>query len=254
MNIDLEKIPRHVAIIMDGNRRWAKAKGKNAFAGHKFVLENRVEELIEVAGELGIEYITFWAWSSENWKRGEEEVGGIMKLFRLALKRYAMKMIKKGARLKVIGDMEKFPRDIRKGIKEIVEKSKGNDKITVTFALNYGGRDEILRAIKRLLEESNKQPSQRAGRQATSDKSVEQEVLERYLDTNGMPDPDLIIRPGGTKRLSGFMLWQSEYSELYFTDVLMPDFGKEEFAKALGEYGTRERRFGGGKFGEYGRK
>jgi len=170
-------------------------------------------------------------------------VGGVMQLFRFALARKAKQMIERGARLRVIGDIGKFPSDIRQGIEAMMESSKDNKAIKVTFGLNYGGRDELLRAINKLLNETK-----------TTENKIErfkEEDVERYLDTTGMPDPDLIIRTGGTKRLSGFMLWQAEYSELYFTEVLMPEFGVEELRKAVGEFGRRERRFGGGEFGEY---
>jgi len=237
------KIPKHVAIIMDGNRRWAAEKGKNPFLGHKKVVAEVLEELIEEAGKLGIEYITFWAWSTENWSRGKEEVGGVMKLFRFALARKAKQMIERGARLRVIGDIAKFPEDIRQGIEVMMESSKDNKAIKVTFGLNYGGKDELLRAINKLLNETKTTENKV--------KKIKEEDVERHLDTAGMPDPDLIIRTGGTKRLSGFMLWQAEYSELYFTEVLMPEFGVEELRKAVGEFGRRERRFGGGEFGEY---
>jgi undecaprenyl diphosphate synthase len=223
---------------MDGNRRWAAAHGLPVFGGHKKVLTERIEPLIEHAGELGIKYITFWAWSSENWNRPEIEVKGIMRLFRLALERYARKMIAKGARLRVIGDMEKFPKDIQKGLREMMEISKDNTAITVTFALNYGGRDELLRSFNKIAKELSVFSDQLS--------EINKNLIEENLDTVGMPDPDLIIRPGGTKRLSGFMLWQSEYAELYFTDVLMPDFDNDQFDLALADYATRERRFGGG--------
>ena len=216
-------LPSHVAIIMDGNRRWAKARHLPAVAGHRAAVEGRLEELIDHAGHLGIPYITFWAFSTENWERPKDEVKGIMGIFRMALAKYAEKMIKKGARLKVIGDMSKFDKDIREGLEKFIKMSESNNKITVTFALNYGGRDEIRRAVKG---------------------AENKEEFEKYLDTAGMPDPDLIIRTGGEQRLSGFMLWQAEYSELYFTKVLMPDFDAEEMDKALEEYGERERRRG----------
>lgn len=237
MNIDPNKLPSHVAIIMDGNRRWAKEKGLPIVAGHRKVVQERIEELIEAAGQLGIEYITFWAWSSENWKRPGAEVSGIMKLFRWALKNKAEKMIQKGARLKVIGDISLFEPDIRAGIEEMMAKSKDNRKITVTFGLNYGGRDEILRAIQRL--NSQIQDSQ------IKIEDLDQQKFSNFLDTAGMPDPDLIIRPGREQRLSGFMLWQAEYAELVFPDVCMPDFGKDEFIKVIEWFGGRERRYGG---------
>ena len=227
--------PQHVAIIMDGNRRWAKARHLPAVVGHRKVVEGRIEELIDHAGHLGISHITFWAFSTENWNRPEDEVRGHMDLFRLALSKYAQKMIDKGARLRVIGDLSRFESDIKTGLENFITASEKNNKITVTFALNYGGRDEIVRATQRLLEEvqSSKFKVQ-----------IKEEDLEQNLDTVGMPDPDLIIRTGGEQRLSGFMLWQCEYSEFYFTDVLMPDFDSKQFDLAIEEFEKRERRKG----------
>lgn len=219
---------QHIAIIMDGNRRWAKAHGLPAVMGHKKVVEERVEELIEHAGKLHIPYITFWAFSTENWDRTEDEVLGIMNLFRWAFTHKAKSLVEKGARLRVIGDMSRFDPDIRQGIEIWMEKSKSNTAITVTFALNYGGRDEIIRAINKL----------------PKDQPVTQEEFEKQLDTAGMPDPDLIIRTSGEQRLSGFLPWQSVYSEFYFTDILMPDFDTHAFDAALAEYATRQRRHG----------
>lgn len=219
--IDKTKIPKHVAIIMDGNRRWAKAKGLGAVAGHAFAVDSVVEQLIERAGEMGIEYLTMWAFSTENWKRDEQEVNGIMNLFRKALMTKVEKFIAKGARLKMIGDISKFAPDIQEGMKKAMQVSEKNDKITVTFALNYGGRDEIQRAV---------------GKGGAD--------FEKHLDTVGMPDPDLIVRTGGEQRLSGFMMWQSAYSELYFTETLFPDFGPEQLDMAIEEYQGRQRRFG----------
>ncbi len=219
--LDKTKLPKHVAIIMDGNRRWAKKQGLAAIAGHAYAVDEVVEKLIERAGELGIEYLTMWAFSTENWKRDKEEVSALMNLFRKALMTKVQRFIEKGARLRLIGDISKFAPDIQEGMKKAIEESRKNTKITVTFALNYGGRDEIKRAVVK--------------------GGVE---FENYLDTAGMPDPDLIIRTGGEQRLSGFLLWQSAYSELYFTEVLFPDFTAEELDKAVEEYQTRQRRFG----------
>lgn len=233
----VDNLPQHVAIIMDGNRRWAKAKGLPVAAGHKVVVDKRIEELIERAGELGIAYITFWAWSSENWSRPELEVGAVMQLFRYALKRKAKKMIERGARLRVIGNWRAFDEDIVMGIEEMLNESAKNTKVNVTFGLNYGGRDEILRSFSKILKSTdNNQPTTI---------NLNQEIFSSFLDTAGMPDPDLIIRTGGEQRLSGFMLWQAQYSELFFPDTLMPDFGKAELDKALEEYVCRQRRFGG---------
>ncbi len=218
----------HVAIIMDGNRRWAKQRNLPPVMGHKKVVEERVEELIEHAGSLHIPYITFWAFSTENWNRQAEEVGGIMNLFRWAFAHRAEKLVKKGARLQVIGDINKFDDDIKQNIEKWIKKSQTNTAITVTFALNYGGRDEILRAINSL----------------PKDQTITEEIFSKHLDTASTPDPDLIIRTSGEQRLSGFLPWQSIYSEFYFTNTLMPDFDATEFDKALEEFVTRQRRHG----------
>ncbi|MEI8232364.1 MAG: polyprenyl diphosphate synthase [bacterium] len=222
--VDKTKIPQHVAIIMDGNRRWAKKQGLNAVGGHNFVVDKIVEPIIERCGELGIKYLTLWAFSTENWKREESEVSGIMQLFKRALMEKMNSFIKKGARLKMIGDLSKFSPELQEGMAKAMKDSEMNDKITVTLAINYGGRDEIYRAIEK---------SKTSGKQ-----------LEECLDTAGMPDPDLIIRTGGEQRMSGFMMWQSAYSELYFTETLMPEFTVEKFDEAIEEFKGRQRRFG----------
>jgi undecaprenyl diphosphate synthase len=196
--------------------------------GHKKVVEERVEELIEHAGKLHIPCVTFWAFSTENWNRAEDEVSGIMNLFRWAFANKAKSLVEKGARLRVIGDMSRFDADIRQGIETWMEKSKTNTGITVTFALNYGGRNEIIRAINQL----------------PKDHTITPEEFSNYLDTAGTPDPDLIIRTSGEQRLSGFMPWQSVYSEFYFTNTLMPDFDTHAFDEALEEFTTRQRRHG----------
>lgn len=229
-------IPRHVGIIMDGNRRWAKKRGLVAIKGHAFATDTVVEKLIERAGNLGIEYLTMWAFSTENWKRDKEEVSALMNLFRKALATKVDKFIEKGARLRLIGDMERFAPDIREGMLRAIEKSKNNTKITVTFALNYGGRDEILRGIRKILSDKSQI--------YTNVHKLDENEFERYLDTAGMPDPDLIIRTGGSYRLSGFMPWQSVYSELYFTETLFPEFDEKELDKAIREFQSRQRRFG----------
>lgn len=218
---DTKTIPAHIAVIMDGNRRWAKAKGLPAIAGHAYAVEKTVEALIERAGEMGVKYLTMWAFSTENWGRAEDEVTGLMNLFRKAIETKAGRFIAKGARLRLIGDMSRFSEDIQVGMKRVIAESEKNEKITVTFALNYGGRDEIKRAV------------QKGG--------VD---FEKHLDTAGMPDPDLIIRTGGDYRLSGFLMWQAAYSELYFTETLFPDFTPEKFDEAVEEYQSRQRRFG----------
>lgn len=229
--LDNTKIPTHVAIIMDGNRRWAKKQGLSAVGGHNYVVDKIIEPIIERCGELGIEYLTLWAFSTENWNREGSEVSGIMQLFKRALMEKVETFIKKGARLKMIGDISKFSPDLQEGMKRAMRASEKNNKITVTFALNYGGRDEIIRAVKKWEQDEIRG-------------ELNQDELAKYLDTNGMPDPDLIIRTGGEQRMSGFMMWQSAYSEYYFTETLMPDLSVEKFDDAIEDFQSRQRRFG----------
>lgn len=229
-------VPQHVAIMMDGNRRWAKKQGLAAIAGHAYAVDKVVEELIERAGEMGIKYLTLWAFSTENWKRDSEEVSGLMNLFRKALMTKVKRFIQKGARLKMIGDISRFAPDIQEGMRKAMKESEENTKITVTFALNYGGRDEILRAIGEMINDP--------ARSDLVGLRLQDQTLEKYLDTAGMPDPDLIIRTGGEMRTSGFMMWQSAYSEFYFTEKLFPEFSPLELEKAIAEYQKRQRRFG----------
>lgn len=231
-----ESVPQHVAIIMDGNRRWARQQGLPVSAGHKRVVDVVIEELIETAAELEIPYITFWAWSSENWRRPELEVTGIMNLFRWGLKRKMKRFIERGARLNVIGNWQALESDIVEGIQAALDASRDNTRITVTFAINYGGRDELLRAIKKL--ETDVHGSN------LEIQNLDTHTFSQYLDTNELPDPDLIVRPGGEQRLSGFLLWQAEYSELMFPTVMMPDFRKDNFLEVIEAYGQRKRRFG----------
>jgi undecaprenyl diphosphate synthase len=217
-------VPKHVAIIMDGNRRWARKQGLSIIKGHRKVAEEMIERLADFAIAEGIEYLTLWAFSTENWQRPKDELDGIMALFRETFATSAKKLHKKGVRVAVVGDLSRFPKDISEGVEFWVKETEANHKLIVTFALNYGGRDDIKRAVK-----------------------LGGEEFENFLDTKKMinlPDPDFLIRPGGEKRLSGFLTWQTVYTELYFTDVLMPDFDEKEFSKALEDYAQRQRRFG----------
>ncbi len=239
--IDTTKIPQHVAIIMDGNRRWAKKQGLAIIAGHAYAVENMVEKLIERAGELGVKYLTLWAFSTENWGREKDEVSGLMNLFRKALVTKVKKFIQKGARLKMIGDMSKFALDLQVGMRKAMEESEKNDKITVTFALNYGGRDEIVRAVNKYLSTCEDSPRRMTYKDCPQ---ITEQDLEKYLDTAGMPEPDLIIRTGGEMRTSGFLMWSGAYSELYFTETLFPDFDASELDKVIEDYQSRQRRFG----------
>lgn len=229
-----ENLPKHIAFIMDGNRRWAREKGLSPLKGH-LVGEERIEPLIDYAIKIGIPYLTFWAFSTENWNRNKKEVQFLLNLFRENLSKRVDKYHQKNVRLNIIGNLLDFPQDIQKRVKEWMEKTKNNTKITVNVALSYGGRDEIISAINKWHESVK--------RQEQSVKLIKEE-FEKYLDTAGQPDPDLMIRTGGEIRLSGFLMWQLEYSELYFTNTLWPDFTPEEFTKALIEYQKRQRRFG----------
>jgi undecaprenyl diphosphate synthase len=223
---------KHVALIMDGNRRWAKGKKLPAFAGHQKGYQ-QIEKIVNRADELGIGYITFWAFSTENWKRGKDEVTYLFNLFRKVLKGKLLdKLIDKNGRIYVLGNISAFPKDLQKEIARVIEESKDNTGIQINIALNYGGREEILHAVGKLVSEKIDQDE------------ITEELFSQYLYTNGQPDPDLIIRTGGSSRLSGYLPWQSVYSELYFTDIYWPDFGVKEFDLAIEEYERRERRFG----------
>lgn len=235
----MKDLPKHVAIIVDGNRRWARKRGLPELAGHKRVTNDIIEPLIYRCIDLGIPYITFWCFSTENWKRGKRFANALFGLLREGFKRNIEKYNKAGMRLNTIGDLSKLPKDLVKVIEEWREESKKNKKIAVTMALNYGGRDEIVRAANRLLDRKDR-PFRKKGRSFL----VTEEEFEKYLDTRGMPDVDLIIRTGGAKRMSGFLPWQSVYAEYYSTKVLMPDFTVKEFNRALEDYSRRQRRFG----------
>lgn len=227
---------KHLAIIMDGNRRWARAKGLGAVNGHEHVVNNVIEPIVDRCIELKIPYLSMWAFSTENWDRDKSELNAIMNLFRKAFEKKVEDLHRKGVKLQILGEIDRFPKDIAEQAKRWVEISKNNTKITVNFALNYGGRDEIVRAVKKMIRS--------VAPKALLEDEVNEKILQSFLDTAPMPDPDLIIRSGGQLRLSGFMPWQSVYSELYFTDVLMPDFGAAELDKALEDYQNRQRRFG----------
>ncbi len=243
MHLDLQKLPRHVAIIMDGNRRWARAQGKNPVEGHKYVTDYVIEALADRCIELGIPYLTLWAFSTENWDRDQAELKALMQIFRLGFQKKTKEwMLKKGIKIKVLGELDRFPKDIADMCRDWMESSKTNTKLTITFALNYGGRDEVKRAFNRILNE--KKELHKSGELTEKDWQVTEEEIGAHLDTANTPDPDLIIRPGGQFRLSGFMPWQSVYSELYFSEVLMPDFSADELDKALLDFTERQRRFG----------
>lgn len=230
------KIPNHVAIILDGNGRWAKAKGMPRNYGHTAGSKN-VEVICEEAYNMGISYLTVYAFSTENWSRPKDEVAALMKLLRSYMKTCLKTAAKNRMCVKVIGDKTKLDEDMQLRIKELEEQTKDNDGLHFQVALNYGSRDEILRAVNHILEDSHQ------GK--LKDSVITEDILESYLDTKGIPDPDLLIRTSGEKRLSNFLCWQLAYTEFYFCDVHWPDFSKEELEKAVIAYNSRERRFGG---------
>ena len=231
------KIPNHIAIILDGNGRWAKAKGMPRSYGHVKGCAN-LETICEDIKDLGVKYLTVYAFSTENWKRSKEEVDGLMKLFRNYLKKCIKISQKNNMRVKVIGDITAFDSDIQESIEKLEDFSKDFTDLHFQIALNYGSRDEITRAVNRMLED------QKAGKLETP---VSEDTISDYLDTAGIPDPDLMIRTSGELRLSNYLLWQLAYSEFYFTDVPWPDFKKEELVKAIEKYNERDRRYGGVK-------
>lgn len=239
-----DNVLQHVALIMDGNRRWAVKHGLGPVEGHRVAAEKIIKPIVKRAIARGIKYITFWAFSTENKTRDKEEVEGLFGIFRDALKSSLVELDKMGVRLNLIGDIDWFPQDIAQKAKDFVKKTKDNTTITVSFALNYGGREEILRAVNKILAAIR-------GKKRPLSQSVTADEFAAYLDTAGIPDPELIIRTGGNKRLSGYFPWQSVYSELYFTKTLWPDFTPAKFDQALLDFAQRTRRFGGGSFKDY---
>lgn len=229
------KIPAHVAIIMDGNGRWAKARHKPRTYGHAQGAKV-LEQTLEDCDSLGIRYFTVYAFSTENWARPYEEVKTIMDLFRRYLESAGEKCMKNNVRLKLIGERSRLSRDLTESVGRLEELTKNNTGITFTLAINYGSRDEITRASRKLAAEVKE------GRLLPED--ITEETIAGFLDTKGLPDPDLLIRTSGEERLSNFLLWQLAYTEFYFTDVAWPDFNKEELLNAIKKYSKRDRRYG----------
>lgn len=229
-------IPQHVALILDGNGRWAKRRGLPRTMGHKEGCVT-VEKTVEIAARMGIRYLTVYGFSTENWKRSAEEVGALMQLFRFYMVRLLKIAKNNNVRVKMIGERSRFDKDIIEGINRLERETKDNTGLTFVIAVNYGGRDEIVRAARKMAEDvkaGNLDPS-----------ALDETSFASYLDTAGMPDPDLLIRTSGELRLSNYLLWQLAYTELYVTDCLWPDFSKEELEKAIIAYNSRDRRFGG---------
>ena len=230
------KVPQHIAIILDGNGRWAKSKGMPRNYGHAQGSKN-VERICEEAWRMGIKYLTVYAFSTENWNRPDSEVAALMTLLRNYMKTCLKTAAKNDMKIRVIGDIEPLDNDIKNRIRELEEATVNNGGLNFTIALNYGSRDEITRAARRMARDC-------AEGKLKADE-IDESVFESYLDTHGIPDPDLMIRTSGEQRLSNYLLWQLAYSEFYFTDVPWPDFTKEELVKAIEEYNHRHRRFGG---------
>ena len=232
------KIPAHVAIILDGNGRWAKKRGLPRTMGHTEGCKV-VEQTVEDAARLGIRYLTVYAFSTENWKRSEEEVGALMQLFRYYMKRLLKVAVKNNVRVLMIGERSRFAPDIVAGIDALEEQTKQNTGLTFVIAVNYGARDEVRRAVTKIAREVQE------GILAPED--ISEDVISSHLDTAKIPDPDLLIRTSGELRLSNFLLWQCAYTEFYVTEIYWPDFNKEELLKAIDSYNLRDRRYGGVK-------
>lgn len=229
-------VPQHIAIILDGNGRWAKAKGMPRNYGHAQGSKN-VERICEEAWRMGIKYLTVYAFSTENWSRPDSEVAALMKLLRNYMKTCLKTAAKNDMKIHVIGDIEPLDEDIKSRIRELEEATVNNGGLNFTIALNYGSRDEMVRAARRMAQDCADGKLDAA--------QIDETVFSSYLDTHGIPDPDLMIRTSGEQRLSNYLLWQLAYAEFYFTDVPWPDFTKEELVKAVEEYNHRHRRFGG---------
>jgi len=233
--IDQERLPHHIAIIMDGNGRWAKKKLLNRISGHVKGV-NAVREVVTACRELGIKVLTLYAFSVENWKRPEEEVGALMGLLKEYLQKECPEMIQNNIRLNAIGRMEDLPMDVQKVLQETKKKTQHCNGMTLNLALSYGGRSEILHAVQGIVSDLQKE--------RIKPEEITIQRFSQYLWTRGIPDPDLLIRTSGEFRISNFLLWQIAYTELYVTDTLWPDFDREELLKAISDYQSRERRFG----------
>ena len=228
-------VPQHIAIILDGNGRWAKAKGMPRNYGHAQGSKN-VEKICEEAWRMGIKYLTVYAFSTENWSRPENEVAALMKLLRNYMKTCLKTAAKNDMKIRVIGDIEPLDDDIKSRIRELEAATTDNGGLNFTIALNYGSKDELTRAAQKMAKD--------CAEGKIKAEEIDESVFETYLDTHGIPDPDMMIRTSGEQRLSNYLLWQLAYSEFYFTDVPWPDFTKEELVKAIEEYNHRHRRFG----------
>ena len=233
---EITNIPEHIAIIMDGNRRWAREKGKEVSEGHKAGAEN-LEKIAKYANKIGVKILTVYAFSTENWKRSEKEVSALMILLKNYLKKFSKDANKENIRIKILGNIDNLEKGLKKSINEAIEKTKNCTGLTVNIAFNYGGRDEITRAVKNIAEKVLKNEIEID--------DINEQLISDNLDTKNQNDPDLLIRPGGELRVSNFLPWQLVYSEFYFTDKYWPDFSEEDLNKAIKEFEKRNRKFGG---------
>ena len=231
-------IPQHIAIIMDGNGRWAKKRGLPRLAGHKAGTEN-LRRIIKACVEFGIEYLTIYAFSTENWGRPREEVDGLMRIVEDVIEKELIELDQQGVQLRHLGQLDQLSPNLQKKVLTAVDQTRHNSKLVLSIAFNYGGRDEIMHAVQQMLIDK------------VDPQDITPELVSRYLYTAGTPDPDLIIRTSGELRISNFLIWQAAYSEWYVTATFWPDFGKEELRKALDEYASRDRRFGKVEASEY---
>ncbi len=227
----MRRVPRHVAVIMDGNGRWAAERGLARVEGHERGTEN-IRRITYRAGEIGIEYLTLWAFSTENWRRPAEEVSAILRILGEAIERETEELHRQGAQLRHIGSLDGLSSSLRQSVIDAIELTKHNSKLVLTLAFNYGGRQEILQAVKRCLDEG------------VSPDELDEHAFARRLYTQDLPDPDLIIRTSGEHRLSNFLIWQGAYAELFFTLKYWPDFGPDDLEEAVADFARRERRFG----------
>ena len=235
MEFNKEDMPKHIAIIMDGNRRWARNRGKPASFGHKAGAK-ALEKIVRYANKIGLEYITVYAFSTENWKRAEEEVKALMMLLQSYLDDYSKRADSENIKVKILGDITALSAGMQKSITNCMERTKNNTGVTFNIALNYGGRDEIVRAVKKIAEQVKEEK--------IKIEDINEEMISNNLYTEGMPDPDLVIRTSGEIRLSNFLPWQVVYSEFLFVDKNWPDFSEEDLDNAIIEYQKRTRKFG----------
>ena len=233
--LDNNRIPKHVAVIMDGNGRWAQQKGEMRIFGHTNGV-NSVREALTAAGEIGVEYLTLYAFSTENWNRPKEEIAALMDLLVQSIYNEVDELNKNGVRLRTIGDVDILPSSCQSALNDAIERTKNNNRVTLILALSYSSRWEISKAVQKMANQVIK------GK--LNPDAINEELISSYLSTADYPDPELLIRTSGENRVSNFLMWQMAYTELYFTETLWPDFKKEHFYKAIQDYQSRERRFG----------